>query len=146
MSRKLAAAPAEKTTQASPASNVPRITKKLPRETDFQRVAKESNLAGVYRIITSNVMVPRPESEWKDEDGKHRPGEPTLELAQPGDEVYLGNEDAMRLLAQDIVEEMNAYPSRVGKVFTPPKVAHNMNAAPGEKAPQYPPPAHGSVI
>ena len=95
--------PASPVTEAAPESKgpsaIPRITKKLPRESDFERVAKDRNLAGVYRVITSNVMVPRPDGDWKDERGKARPGEPTLELAQPGDELYLGNEDALRLLS-----------------------------------------------
>jgi hypothetical protein len=157
MSRKPAAVVAGAADQQHDPS-VPRITKKLPRESGFAKTAKERKLAGVYRVIHSNVVLPRPENEWKDEHGKRLPGESSLEVAQPGDEVYLGDEDALRLLADDIVEELDSKPSRVPRydeqgnvvrgtgVFTPPKVSHNMNAGPNESPKYVQPTPHGSRI
>jgi hypothetical protein len=44
-----------------------------------------------------------------------------------GDEVMLCHGDAARMLDADVVEELDADPSRVGKVWTPPEPPAGMH-------------------
>ena len=114
MARKPAAAEVSATN--IPQGSAPRIVKKVPRETDGELTAKQRKLGGVYRIIHGSMMVPLPEAEWKNPDGTVKKGAPTLEVAVIGDEIYLGDEDAMRAIAADLVEPLNALPSRLPKL------------------------------
>lgn len=125
-------------------SDVPRIVKRAPHPKVLRDYAgnilpsaKERALAGVYRVIHGAIMLPRPDSEWKHPDGTRKEGEPTQEAALIGDEVYFGDEDAMRFLDADLIEPLDAKPSRcpklnekgemVGGVFKPPATIPNAN-------------------
>ena len=136
----------EKPMKASAAAAIPqpvkrtppvlaRILKKVPRdEGEFKRTAKERKLAGTYRVIHGSIEVPLPESEWKNPDGSVKEGEPRTEQAKMGDEVYFGDEDAMRILDADLIEPLDTKPSRVGKVHVKPKLVANMNAVTGPRS------------
>lgn len=98
--------------------------------------ATPSAVAGIYRMIHGSIEIDLPRSEWTLADGSVNPdapkkvraavhvikrdehGEPT---AWKGDEVFLSNADAERLIAADMVEPLDAKPSRCGKVWDPPK-------------------------
>jgi hypothetical protein len=82
---------------------------------------KERALAGTYRIIHGTVLVSLPVSAFTGADGKIDPWAPTFVEAKEGDEVELTDEDAAVLMDSNQIEELDAKPSRVGKVFAPPK-------------------------
>lgn len=107
----------------------PRILHRAPRVDANKKNAKELALGGSYRVIHGQVSVPRPMSERLNPDGTENPHEPKVEYAQPGDVVSFSDEDAMRLLDSDIIEPLDAKPSRVGKVWAPPASVRNKNAA-----------------
>jgi hypothetical protein len=132
------ATPAPKRTRAAaapkPASpTVPRIVKRAPPRTPkpgedpLPISAAERALAGVYRVIHGSIAIPVPLSERLKADGTEDGNKPTQELAHPGDEVYLGDQDAASMLDADIIEPLDAKPSRVGKVWEPPKPVRNKN-------------------
>lgn len=103
-----------------------RIVKRVQRATPEQASAKERALAGTYRVIHGSIVVPRQPKDRLLADGTINPHEPTVEYAMPGDEIQLGDEDAARMLDANIIEELNARPSRVGKVWQTPKVTNNV--------------------
>lgn len=107
-------------------TEAPRIVKRAPRPTELEKLQKEGFRimpAGVYRVIHGSVVVPRPHDDWHTKSGKVRAGVPKTDLAGEGDEVFLSSEDATRLFRFDIIETLDTHPSRVGKVFDPPKAA-----------------------
>lgn len=75
--------------------------------------------AGKYRIIHGRIGL----------GAKTRPdGSTYYEFGCLGDEVYLTTEDATRMLSDGVIEELDASPSRVGRVWTPPKPVRNYRA------------------
>jgi hypothetical protein len=95
------------------------------------------NLAGRYRVIHGRIAMARPIEEWQRPDGTEIPHEPKQVFAEMGDIVELTHEDAERMLGPaagfpdglDIVEPLDAKPSRVGKVRAPDPVPfRNPNA------------------
>ena len=85
---------------------------------------------GDFRVIHSNMHVPLPREQWQNVDGSRKEGVPTFVTAKPGDIVRLTVDDAFRALEQNLVEELDAKPSRVGKVFSPPKVLQQFGGLP----------------
>lgn len=136
-------------------ARVSRISKAAPRPIDDQRRAKKNGFAGTYRMIHGSVVIPAPWDEWHTASGKVRIGAPRTvtatiypsKIAQHddkdsgikagdvlvwvGDEVFLNDEDAWRLLGMDypadkrdrhaMVERLDASPSRCGTVWQPIK-------------------------
>lgn len=131
------------------------ITKRIPNPAEEARKAKTKGHAGVYRVIHGNITVVRPWEEWHGKSGKPikgasrtitarcvptkfamvddkhegiRKGDP---IEWKGDEIWLNDEDAYRLLALDYpaaerlkharVEKLTDNPSRCGTVWQPPK-------------------------
>lgn len=143
-------------TQAPPArdgSPRSRLVKAVPRPDPMRKSAKELGLAGVYRVIHGSIEIVRPDEEWHYADGSVNYNEPSTVRAScvlkydkngklesaAGDEVWLNDEDAYRLLAMDhpddvppdwpearvnnaVVEALDAKPSRCGKVWKPPAI------------------------
>jgi hypothetical protein len=87
--------------------------------------AKERALAGTYRVIHGRVEIPQDWADWHTPDGQEIPGQPKTITARMGDIVELGDEDAARMLDADVVERLDAKPSRVGKVWSPPPPVPN---------------------
>lgn len=94
------------------------IAKRVPRPDPLGDVTRAK--AGRYRVIHGRVCVPLPESSYLAADGRPDPRKPTFEYALMGDEVDLGSDDATRMLALGTIEELDAKPSKLGKVWTPP--------------------------
>lgn len=137
---------AAKTPKAVQAQALSRVVKTVPRPESLQKTAKELKLAGVYRVIHGAIEIVRPFDEWHHPDGTVIESEPKTIRAEcvitcdkngkfvsaQGDEVWLNDEDAYRLLAMDRppeereaharVEALDAKPSRCGKVWKPPPV------------------------
>jgi hypothetical protein len=113
----------------------------------------EKDLSGVYRVIHGNHLLPVPREQRLHPDGTENPHAPMTVSAgihvvgrtakgdpiYKGDEVWLSHADAYRLLAMEwpdgeerhmhaLVEALDAKPSRVGKVFTPPKITKSWSA------------------
>ncbi len=129
-----------------PAEPLSRVTKTVARPASFKKTAKELHLAGTYRVIHGSIEIVRPHEDWHHADGSVNEHEPKTVRASAvitydkdgkvesahGDEVWLNDEDAARLLAMHIepekrhlhavVEPLDAKPSRVGKVWTPPAI------------------------
>lgn len=148
-------APATTSVATSHDARVSRITKAAPRLIDEISKSKKKGYAGTYRMIHGSVVLPRPWDEWHTASGKVRMGAPRTmtatiypsKIAQAddkeagikagdvveyiGDEVYLNDEDAWRLLGMEhpadkrehhaMVERLDAVPSRCGKVWQPLK-------------------------
>lgn len=97
---------------------VPTTAKAISRLISRSKTAAEAkrNLAGKYRVIHGRIAVARPIDEWQRPDGTEIPHEPKQIFAEMGDVVELTHEDAERMLEEDIVEHLDARPSRVGKV------------------------------
>lgn len=108
---------------------IARIAKQVPRHDPFKKSAKDRGLAGTYRVIHGSIAIPRPRSEWSLPDGSENPHEPKVIYAMMGDEIEIGDEDAARMIDADIIEPLDAKPSRVGKVWAPPTPMKNRNAA-----------------
>lgn len=103
-----------------------------PVDRKFRRVTE---LAGTYRMIHGNAVLPVPLSQRLNADGTENIDAPKTVIARiapvlnargdvmgyVGDEVWLNAGDAERMLLADIVEPLDARPSRCGKVFSPPK-------------------------
>jgi hypothetical protein len=97
------------------------IVKRVPRTDASHENARERKLGGRYRVIHGQVAVPRPEAEYLRPDGSEDPHKLKIEYAIEGDVVNLSDDDAARMLDADIVEPLDAKPSRVGKVCEPPR-------------------------
>jgi hypothetical protein len=85
---------------------------------------------GDFRIIHGTMHVPRPLEEIYNPDGSRKENEKPFVTAKEGDIVRLSVDDAFRALEQGLVEELDAKPSRVGKVFSPPKVVQQFSGLP----------------
>lgn len=86
-------------------------------------------LAGKYRVIHGRISLARPTEEWQRADGTEIPNEPKQLFAEMGDIVELTDDDAARMLDLDIVEHLDAKPSRMGKVKAPDAMPfRNQNA------------------
>lgn len=70
-------------------------------------------LGGVYRVTHGRIAI----------DSSN------LVFAHVGDEVRLNDEDAANMLDADVIEALDARPSRAGKVWAPPPVRINTGAA-----------------
>lgn len=88
----------------------------------------EEKPEGVYRVIHGRVYVARPTHEWRNEDGTIKPGQASMEVAYPGYEIFFTSADATMLWAAGQLETLDAKPSRVNKVFSPPKTIPNQHA------------------
>lgn len=77
---------------------------------------------GDFRLIHGTMQVPLSREELFTQDGMRKENVRPFRTAVPGDIVRLSVDDAFRALEQGLVEELDAKPSRLGKVFTPPKV------------------------
>jgi hypothetical protein len=108
-----------------------RLVKQLVRETNVQKKARLAAKAGEYRVIHGSVNVPIPLSERLLPDGSENEHLPKQVLAMPGDVVWLNDRDALALLETDVVEPMDARPSRVGQP------SENEKATRAEKAWDY---------
>lgn len=139
--------------KALASSPLSRVVKAVSRPSSLQKSAKELALAGHYRVIHGSVEIVRPYEEWHNPDGSVNENEPKTARAScvitydaegkfksaAGDEVWLNDEDAYRLLAMSypndvssddplhrdkhaVVETLDAKPSRCGKVWKPPPV------------------------
>jgi hypothetical protein len=75
-------------------------------------------LGGLYRVIHGVVELPRPQAEI---DADPSPTPALTIRAQVGDEIEIGDTDAANMLDADVIEPLDAKPSRVGKVWDPPK-------------------------
>jgi len=83
-------------------------------------------LGGIYRVIHGRLILPLPlEARRLGADGALEPDAPKTFYAEVGDEVLLPHADAERMLDADVVEPLDARPSRVGKVWRPPPVKPN---------------------
>jgi hypothetical protein len=102
-----------------------RIVKRVPRPEPFG--GEHKGKAGTYRVIHGRIAVPREASEMLNADGSRNEHIEPFEYAEPGDHVTLGDIDAHLMLQADVIEALDAKPSRLGKVFTPPKVVPNVN-------------------
>jgi len=108
-----------------------KIVKMVPRVSAVQKTAEERALAGEYRVIHGQIGIPLPPERWrkKNPDGslsdEEIPGALKSMTAEMGDIVWLNNEDAMRCIDADLVEPVDAKPSRLGKVWQPPKPIAN---------------------
>lgn len=100
------------------------IVDRVPR-TDPNKERKERKLGGNYRVIQGTVLVPRPTEVFLNADGTEKPFEAKTEEAIPGDTIRLTDLDASRLLEKDIIEPLDAKPSRLGKVTVIPKIHKN---------------------
>jgi hypothetical protein len=99
------------------------VPKHDPNDPDSPKpTPQERALAGRYRVIHGNLSIPNP-------DKATNANAPAFIYAKPGDEVELGDVDAANMLDADVVEETDAKPSRVGKVWQPQKPATNMRAS-----------------
>jgi hypothetical protein len=131
-------------TRASTATNLPEpgryatIAKLAPREK--RRTAYPEMPAGVYRVIHGRLVLPLPEDKWiRDPDTGavlQKQTEATIHVAKRnakgepiewvGDQVSIPTSDeASRLCAQNILEPLDASPSRCGKVCQPKKPTKN---------------------
>jgi hypothetical protein len=77
----------------------------------------ERNLAGKYRVIHGRYSVPRDRSLTHNPDGTRKENEELQEYAKPGAILEMTHEDAKAALLAGVVEELDASPSRVGRVF-----------------------------
>lgn len=136
-------------------ASVSRVTKLAPRVLEDNKKAKKKGYAGAYRMIHGSLVLPLPWADWHTASGKIRRGAPRTVTATVhpskfaiaddeqegirkgdpiefvGDEVWLSDEDAWRLLGMDhpadkrhmhaMVEKLDSMPSRCGKVWSPPK-------------------------
>jgi hypothetical protein len=93
-----------------------RIVDRVPRATPAQASAKERHLAGRYRIIHGTIVVVRDPKLWHDSEGNVRADVPKTEHALQGDVCWFNDIDAANLLDRDIIEPVDAKPSRLGKV------------------------------
>lgn len=97
------------------------ITKMVPRDTPAMVKARERKLGGEYRLIHGRMAIPRPFEDTLYPNGTINPHEPTIVYAIPGDLIKLGDIEAARMLDADLIEELDAKPSRLNKVWAPPK-------------------------
>jgi hypothetical protein len=111
--------PNEATAQILASYNRPvaRLLKHTPRVTEGRKSAEERALGGRYRIIHGQVTIAVPVEQRLLPDGQINPHLPSQVYADMGDEVELDHVDAAFFLDNDIVEPLNARPSRVGKVW-----------------------------
>jgi len=107
---------------AAPASTISRIVKRVDHS-DPEKDKLPRHPAGVYRVIHGTIFFPLDPSAYMKADGTRDYDKPSQEKALPGDEVNLTEDDATRMVNNDVVEPLDAKPSRVGKVWTPPKPA-----------------------
>jgi len=106
-----------------------RITHREPRKNDEGEKLKARKLAGEYRVIHGSLAVSIPEDARRKPDGTINEHAPTFEYAKMGDRVWLNDADAARAIDADLVEPLDARPSRVGKVFVPPKASRTAQGA-----------------
>jgi hypothetical protein len=147
MSTKKATAAAQHTTDVAmekPAisaivSTVPRALRQVNAKDPAKLSPKERGLAGRYRVIHGTIHVTRPTASFTRPDGTEIPFAPKWDEAgihlqadgkYLGDVVDLTDEDAAVLVDSDQVEPLDAKPSRVGKVFNPPKVVREFGGMP----------------
>lgn len=105
-----------------------------PKPAEFSRIVKRADPPkreakqpkGQYRVIHGTLAVPLFADPVQARNAREN-GQPTQDTAKPGDIVFLNEDDATRLLADNIVETLDAKPSRVGKVWEPPKPVRNKN-------------------
>jgi hypothetical protein len=108
------------THQVAPAPGErPIFVRRIARPNPTARLPQKA--AGVYRIIHGKVAVALDPSTYTLPDGSIDESKPKMEYAVPGEELALNAADATRLFAADMLEELNANPSRVGKVRKTPK-------------------------
>jgi hypothetical protein len=113
---------------------VARITKKAPakqfdpNDPNAPRPPVGSKmLGGTYRVIHGRIAIPRPEEDLRLPDGSENVHLSKTIFAEMGDEVLLSHIDAELMLDADVVEPLDARPSRVGKVWAPPPTKQNLN-------------------
>jgi hypothetical protein len=112
-----------------PVAKAEKPLSKLVARSVTKTEATKKSLAGHYRVIHGHVVLPLPRSEWTNPDGSEIPGRPKQINAELGDIVDLSHDDAENMLEYDIVEPLDAKPSRVGRVASPPPVPfRNRNA------------------
>jgi hypothetical protein len=104
---------------------VAKIVKRVPRIDPLE--GKSKGMAGTYRVIHGRLAVPREPAELLNQDGSRNEHALAFEYAIPGDHVTLGDDDAYRMLEADVIEALDAKPSRLNKVWAPPKVVPNQN-------------------
>lgn len=85
--------------------------------------------AGEYRIIHGQMCIPLDPKEYTDSTGQIIDGKPRVTYAKPGDIVWLSEQDATNANAADLIEEVDAKPSRLGKVWQPPKSGKNLGGS-----------------
>lgn len=84
---------------------------------------------GKYRVIHGRIWLPRPLEERLLPDGSEDPHVPKQIFAAMGDIVQLTSEDATRMMADGVIEELDANPSKVGVVWAPPKPVRHFGSS-----------------
>lgn len=97
------------------------------RTVDGPEPEKPTHPAGHYRMIHGGAWIPTPIAQLFDENGRRRDNVRPLQLAKVGDELWLNERDATMMVNQDMVEHIDASPSRVGQVWDPPQPARIRN-------------------
>jgi hypothetical protein len=92
-----------------------RLVRTLQRETADEKKAREAAKAGEYRVIHGSVAIPIPLEQRLLPDGSENEHLPRQVYAQPGDIVWVNDRDALFMLENDIIEPLDAKPSRAGK-------------------------------
>lgn len=118
------------TTEPISLANVPaaRIVKRAPVEKRDDEDMPKQMPAGEYRVIHGQICIPLDPKEYTDAVGQIIEHKPKCTYARMGDIVWLSAHDATNAAAADLIEEVDAKPSRVGKVWTPPKTTKNLNS------------------
>jgi len=124
--------PDRKKTDASPPASsggaivipLSRIVKRSPPVPE--KDAPPVHPAGIYRVIHGRVAITLPKEMWTKSNGERDYDKPTQEFAKMGDEVWLNEQDATSMVNASIVEPLDAKPSRVGRVWDPPKTANRI--------------------
>lgn len=130
----------------APDAGVSRLTKRAPRVTEENAKEKRKGLAGTYRVIHGQLVVPAPWDTWHGTSGKVRRGAPKTITATihpskfaiaddlqkgifkgdpiefVGDEVWLSDEDAWTLLAMDKPEDVRHLHALVERLDAKPSM------------------------
>lgn len=113
---------------ASPLTTSSRIVKRAPPPKRDDEDMPKQMPAGEYRVIHGQICIPLDPKEYTDSTGQIIEHKPKCTYARVGDIVFLSAHDATNAAAADLIEEVDAKPSRAGKVWTPPKTTKNLNS------------------